>query len=114
MLKTRNTSTGEGLAAFCAWEVRGIAICEFYVGMTPSFSVGRYGWGTGVDLCVPMEVRIHADGVALIALTRRLLTRQTTCAAEFAGYQYGKADWLREAGAREMDIERRRKQCVDS
>lgn len=42
----------------------------------------------------------------LIALTRRLLKRQTTCAIEFGDYRYGKADWLREANARAVDIER--------
>ncbi|MCA3018583.1 MAG: hypothetical protein ING73_14770 [Rhodocyclaceae bacterium] len=59
-----------------------------------------------MSLCVPMEVRTHADGVMLIALTRRLLKRQTTCAIEFGDYRYGKADWLREANARAVDIER--------
>jgi hypothetical protein len=30
--------------------------------VTPSISVEYFRWGTGVSLCVPMEVRTHADG----------------------------------------------------
>ncbi|MCA3003291.1 MAG: hypothetical protein ING66_15850 [Rhodocyclaceae bacterium] len=76
--------------------------------VTPSFSVQYYDWCSGVDLCVPMEIRTHADAVSLIALAKKLLTRQTTCAIEFDNYRYGKADWLREADARAADTERRR------
>ncbi len=76
--------------------------------VTPSISAEYFRWGTGVSLCVPMEVRTHTDGVALVVLTRRLLTRQTTYATEFGDYRYGKSDWLREADARAADTERRR------
>ena len=54
-----------------------------------------------------MEIRTHADAVALVALARRLLKRETTCAIEFGDYQYGKADWLNDAKARTADQERR-------
>lgn len=80
----------------------------------PSMEVGHYQWGTGVDLCVPMEIRTHADAVALVALARRLLKRETTCALEFGDYRYGKADWLGEAEARAIDQARRREEFVDS
>jgi hypothetical protein len=76
--------------------------------VAPSFQVKQYSWCTGVDLCVPLEIRTHADGVALIALARKLLTRQTTCALEFVGYEYGQRDWLGEDTARSEDSVRRR------
>jgi hypothetical protein len=85
---------------------------DHFVG--PSFEVGHYCWGTGVELCAPNEIRTHADAVALVALARRLLKRQTTCAIEFGDYGYGKADWLREADARAADTERRRTENANS
>ena len=81
--------------------------------ITPSIEIGHYGWCTGVDLCVPMEVCTHADGVALIALARRLLTRQTTCAIEFPAFKYGQTEWLSEAKDREADTVRRRIEFSD-
>lgn len=79
-----------------------------------SFDVGHFGWGTGVELCVPNEIRTHADAVALVALARRLLKREATCAIEFGDYRYGKADWLGEASGRALDTERRRADDGDS
>ena len=81
--------------------------------VTPSIEVGQYRWGTGVELCVPIEIRSHANAVTLVALARRQLTQQTTCATEFADYRYGRTDWLREAEARTIDIERRRAEFAD-
>lgn len=82
--------------------------------VTASFSVQQYDWCTGVDLCVPMEVRTHADALALIALAKKLLTRQTTCPIEFGDYRYSKQDWLREADMRAADNERRRTEDANS
>ena len=52
--------------------------------------------------------------VALVALARRLLKRETMCAIEFGDYRYGKADWLSEAEARAIDQERRRVEFADT
>ncbi len=76
--------------------------------VTTAVSITQLNWCTGVDLCVPLEIRCQADAVALAALARRLLTRETTLAAEFPGYAYGRTAWLAEAKAREEDAERLR------
>ena len=39
---------------------------------------------------------------------RRLLERETTLAAEFPSYAYGRVEWLAETKMREEDAERRR------
>ena len=57
---------------------------------------------------MPLEIRCQADAVALAALVRRLLKRETTLAAEFPNYAYGRAEWLAETKMREEDAERRR------
>lgn len=60
----------------------------------------RLSWATGVELVVPLEVR-NAEELAMVAhLARRLILGQTTLAAEFPHYRYGKADWLGEAARR--------------
>ena len=76
--------------------------------VTVTASVTQLNWCTGVDLCVPLEIRCQADAVALAALVRRLLTRETTLAAEFPSYAYGRVEWLAETKVREEDAERRR------
>lgn len=42
-----------------------------------------------IDLCVPLEVRNTADLRRLVALTRRLLLRETTLALVFPSFTYG-------------------------
>ena len=76
--------------------------------VAPSMSITHLNWCTGVDLCVPVEIRCQADADALAALARKLLTREATLATEFPGYAYGRVEWLAEAKAREDDAERRR------
>lgn len=76
--------------------------------VTPAMSITHLRWCTGVDLCVPAEIRCQTDAVVLAALVRRLLTRETTLAVEFPGYAYGRAEWLSEANAQEEDNVRRR------
>lgn len=69
----------------------------------PSMTAKSLDWCTGVDLCVPIEVRNAADVAALVALARRLLKGATTLAAEFPDYQYRRDTWLAEAPLRERD-----------
>ena len=76
--------------------------------VTPSMSITNLNWCTGVDLCVPLEIRCQADAVALAALARKLLTREATLATEFPSYTYGQVEWLAEAKAREDDAARKR------
>ena len=76
--------------------------------VTTSMSITLLAWCTGVDLCVPMEIRCQADAVALAALARKLLKRETTLAASFPGYMYGRETWLSEANAREDDTKQKR------
>jgi hypothetical protein len=56
----------------------------------------RLYWATGVSLVAPLEIRNETELAALALLARRLLLGQTTLEAEFPGYCYGRADWLRE------------------
>jgi hypothetical protein len=56
----------------------------------------RLNWATGISLVVPLEVRSEAELAVVAGLARRLILGQTTLDAEFPGYRYGKADWLRE------------------
>lgn len=72
----------------------------------PSMTVKIYSWCTGIDLCIPLEVRNKDEVSALAALARRLLKRETTIEEKFPGYQYGKADWLSEADLRTEDRQR--------
>lgn len=66
--------------------------------VSASWQRERLAWATGVSLIVPMEVRSE-DELALVAkLARRLILGQTTLEAEFPGYRYSRADWLREQG----------------
>lgn len=71
---------------------------EFNV--TPEWKRERLSWALGVSLVSPMEVRNETELAIVAKLARRLLLGQTTLEAEFPGYRYGKADWLRE---REID-----------
>ena len=56
----------------------------------------RLNWADGISLVVPMEVRNEAELALVAKLARRLALRQTTLAAEFPAYRYGKEEWLRE------------------
>jgi hypothetical protein len=69
----------------------------------PSISVKRLAWCSGVELCVPVEVRTDSEVRALAALVRRLLKGETTLADEFGAYEYGRVEWLAEAELRNQD-----------
>lgn len=66
----------------------------------PSIEVKTIAWCTGVSLCIPMEVCKEADLVALAALAKRLVKHEVTLEQLYPGYEYGRADWLGEAGLR--------------
>ena len=63
----------------------------------PSVSVKRLSWCTGVDLCIPVEVRSGEEVQALARLAKRLLKGETSLVSEFVGYEYGRAEWLADA-----------------
>ncbi|MBU0589190.1 MAG: hypothetical protein KJ852_16595 [Gammaproteobacteria bacterium] len=56
----------------------------------------RMAWAMGLSLVAPMEVRNERELASVAILARRLILGQTTLEAEFPGYRYGRADWLRE------------------
>lgn len=72
----------------------------------PSISVKRLSWCTGVDLCIPVEVRTDEEVRALAGLARRLLKGETKLASEFLGYEYGRTEWLAESVIRCQDRQR--------
>lgn len=69
----------------------------------PSMTKKSHGWCTGIDLCIPIEVRSDADATGLAVLARRLIKGETTLADEFPGYEYGREAWLAEATLRNQD-----------
>ncbi len=71
--------------------------------VTPSMKIQRLSWCTGVELCLPLEVRDREELEKLAALARRLLKRETTSNDEFPAYQYRRQDWLAELVARDRD-----------
>ncbi len=64
--------------------------------ISPSWSRERLNWAMGVSLVAPLEVRNEAELAAVADLARRLMLGKTTLGLEFAGYCYGRADWLAE------------------
>ena len=66
--------------------------------VSPSWKRERLNWSTGISLVVPVEVRNEWELALVAKLARRLILGQTTLEAEFPGYQYSRADWLREQG----------------
>ena len=79
-------------------EVEGIDLV-----VRPSILVKRLAWCTGVELCIPFDVRTDEDVRALAGLARRLLKNETTLNDEFPVYEYGRTEWLAEAGLRNQD-----------
>ena len=57
-------------------------------------------WATGISLVAPLEVRNETELASVALLARRLILGQTTLEAEFPGYCYRRADWLREQEAK--------------
>ena len=56
----------------------------------------RLKWAMGVSLVAPLEVRNESELASLANLSKRLILGQTTLKAEFGGYCYSRADWVRE------------------
>jgi len=67
----------------------------------PSLSRRTLDWCTGLELCVPVEVRNVAELKALANIGRRLLKSETTLDRLFADYVYGRDEWLAERARRE-------------
>lgn len=61
-----------------------------------SFEREALTWATGISLVAPLEVRNETELASVALLARRLILGQTTLEAEFPGYCYRRADWLRE------------------
>lgn len=61
-----------------------------------SFKRERLTWAMGVSLIAPLEVRNETELASVALLARRLILGQTTLEAEFPGYRYRRADWLRD------------------
>ncbi|MDD5395556.1 MAG: hypothetical protein PHE17_21240 [Thiothrix sp.] len=66
----------------------------------PSMSVKTLSWCTGIELCIPFEVRNENDALSLAALAKQLLKREIALDDIFPGYRYGREDWLLEASLR--------------
>ena len=64
-----------------------------------SWKQQRLKWAMGVSLVAPLEVRNECDLAGVANLARSLILGRTTLAAEFPGYRYGAAEWLREQRA---------------
>lgn len=62
----------------------------------PSWSWENLSWAVGVNLVAPIEVRNKKEVALLVSLTRKLMLRQTTLAAEFPAYKYDKSKWVKE------------------
>ncbi|MHB1942299.1 MAG: hypothetical protein ACYCP0_04475 [Acidiferrobacteraceae bacterium] len=68
--------------------------------VSSSWKQERLTWAMGVSLVAPLEVRNEGELASVALLARRLILGQTTLEAEFPGYRYSRADWLREQGLR--------------
>lgn len=68
--------------------------------VVPSMRVGLCSTATTVDLVAPVEIRSEDEIRALAMLAKRLLKRETSVAAEWPGYSYGRDAWLLEAELR--------------
>lgn len=67
----------------------------------PSLSRCTLDWCTGLELCIPVEVRNVAELKALADIGRRLLKGETTLDRLFVDYSYGRGEWLAEQARRE-------------
>lgn len=56
----------------------------------------RMWWAMSVHLVAPLEVRNESELAEVARLAKRLIRQQTTLAAEFPGYSYGRSQWLQE------------------
>ena len=67
----------------------------------PSLARRSLDWCTGLDLCIPVEVRNIAELQALAAIGRRLLKGETTLGRLYPGYEYGRNAWRAEQDRRD-------------
>jgi hypothetical protein len=67
----------------------------------PSLSQRTLDWCTGLELCIPVEVRNVAELKALADIGRRLLKGETKLGQVFGDYAYGRDQWLAEEVRRE-------------
>lgn len=64
--------------------------------VTASWKWQRLRWAMGVSLVAPLEVRNARELTEVAHLARSLVLQQTTLQAQFSGYVYSRADWLRD------------------
>lgn len=69
----------------------------------PSMSIQNLSWGTGVALCIPIEVRNREELQKLAKFSKRLVKREITLGNAFPEYQYGQQEWLAESDVRRQD-----------
>jgi hypothetical protein len=67
----------------------------------PSLSRCTLDWCTGLELCIPVEVRNVAQLKALADIGRRLLKGEATLDRLSVDYTYGRDEWLAEQARRE-------------
>lgn len=67
----------------------------------PVFSRCTLDWCTGLELCIPVEVRNLGELKVLAEIGRRLLKNETTLEALFPGYAYERKEWLAERPQRD-------------
>ena len=67
----------------------------------PSLSRITLDWCTGLELCVPVEVRNVAELQVLAGIGRRLVKGETTLIDLFGDYTYDRKKWLAESRQRE-------------
>jgi len=69
-----------------------------------SMKIEIHSWCRLVQLCVPVEVRNVHEVKALVALTKRLIKRETTLDQLYPDYEYTKQTWLAEGNLRKPQI----------
>lgn len=62
----------------------------------PTLTRRTLDWCTGLELCIPVEVRNVAELKALAEIGRRLLKGEATLDELFPRYRYDRKDWLAE------------------
>ncbi len=75
--------------------------------VSTSMTAAQTNWCTGVDLCIPIEIRRHEDAVALVELTRKLLKQKTTIDGGFPNNRFVRMEWIAKSAEREIDSKTR-------
>lgn len=98
---------GEPDAEYTAWSDRlraeedRLAAEGIDLTVQPAYSRCTLDWCTGLELCIPVELRNLGELKALADIGRRLLKNQTTLDALFPAYEYGREQWLAEQPQRD-------------